>query len=205
MPGWMQDWRWKPRHGARSERGVEIPARGAKVVPAVAVAAVTVPHAPLVIAQAQQNTTPDDAASAGRLARDPNSLLAKTLDLKDHVVAATRHVRRVIGDMFASVGERNHRPAVSGAQFSSDVVKTPARRGGEGAAMTGDGRECGSTVHNGPLPAPSGRTLAPFGHVLMPFGKQPRFSHIPRLPGPIVVGKPRLPHLGNRRRGKGFC
>jgi hypothetical protein len=96
------------------------PAPRAKVVPAVAVAAVTVPHAPLVIAQAQQNTTPDDAASAGRLARDPNSLLAKTLDLKDHVVAATRHVVGVIGDMFASVGERITGPAVSGRQFSSD-------------------------------------------------------------------------------------
>jgi hypothetical protein len=59
-----------------------------------------VPHAPLVIAQAEQN---DGVAPADRLARDPNSLLAKTLDIKDHVVAATRHVVSAIGDMFASV------------------------------------------------------------------------------------------------------
>ena len=60
--------------------------------------------APLVIAQAE----PNDGATAAaddRIARDPDSLLAKTLDLKDHVVAATRHVVSVIGDAFASVGE----------------------------------------------------------------------------------------------------
>jgi hypothetical protein len=71
-----------------------------------------VPRAPLVIAQADQTASgqnlnqsdgplPDD-----RLARDPDSLLAKTLDLKDHVVAATRQVVAAIGDVLASVGER---------------------------------------------------------------------------------------------------
>jgi hypothetical protein len=78
------------------------------------------PHAPLVIAQVQQNAAPEDAAAAGRSARDPDSLLAKTLDLKDHVVAATRHVVFMIGDMFASVGERIGGSAPSGRQYSSN-------------------------------------------------------------------------------------
>jgi uncharacterized protein len=64
-------------------------------------------HAPLAIAQANQ-TAPIVLAEAegsdDRLARDPDSLLAKTLDLKDHVVAATRHVVSAIGDVFSSVG-----------------------------------------------------------------------------------------------------
>ena len=67
------------------------------------VAVATIPHAPLVIAQAEQN---DAAAPPDRLARDPDSLLAKTLDVKDHVVAATRSVVSTIGDFFASVGDR---------------------------------------------------------------------------------------------------
>jgi hypothetical protein len=68
--------------------------------PRAKVAAVPL-HAPLVIAQAGTlDTVPDDL-----ITHDPNSLLAKTLDLKDHVVAATRHVVSVIGDMFAFVGQ----------------------------------------------------------------------------------------------------
>jgi hypothetical protein len=50
-----------------------------------------VPHAPLVIAQAEP-----DGAAAARLASDPNSLLAKTLDMKDHVVDATLRVAAAI-------------------------------------------------------------------------------------------------------------
>ena len=46
-----------------------------------------------------------------------------TLDLKDHVVAATRHVVSAIGDVFASVTERiggtNPGAASSGRQFNS--------------------------------------------------------------------------------------
>lgn len=91
----------------------------AKAIPvAVADAA---PHAPLVIAEAQLNTPSDDeAAPSRRMARDPNSLLGKTLDLKDHVVAATRHVVFMIGDMFASVGGRVSGAAPGGRQFSSE-------------------------------------------------------------------------------------
>jgi hypothetical protein len=63
---------------------------------------VPAPHPPLLIAQADQNA----AAPTDRLAHDPDSLLAKTLDFKDNVVAATRHAVSVIGDVFNSVGER---------------------------------------------------------------------------------------------------
>lgn len=66
-----------------------------------------VPHAPLAIAQANQPgpVVLAEAVEPGdRLAGDPDSLLAKTLDLKDHVAAATRHVVSAIGDVFNSVG-----------------------------------------------------------------------------------------------------
>jgi hypothetical protein len=76
-------------------------------------------HAPLVIAQAEPMTAP---AAAGLPAepddRDANSLLGKTLDLKDHVVAATRHVVFAIGDVFASMGQRLG-DLVPARQFSS--------------------------------------------------------------------------------------
>ena len=86
-----------------------------------AAAAVAASGAPLVIAQAEQDAQPDDAgASNGRLARDPDSLLAKTLDLKDQVVAATRHAVSAIGDVFNSVGEHIGGALPSGHQFSSD-------------------------------------------------------------------------------------
>ncbi len=63
----------------------------------------------------QQNARPDD-----RIARDPDSLLAKTLDLKDHVVAATKQAVAALGDMFASVGERISGSTPSPRPFSSD-------------------------------------------------------------------------------------
>jgi hypothetical protein len=90
----------------------------------VPVAAAAVPRAPLVIAQAGPNTElatvlADGAASDDHLARDPDSLLAKTLDLKDHVVAATRHVVSAIGDVFSSVGERIGGPQAGPRQFNS--------------------------------------------------------------------------------------
>jgi hypothetical protein len=87
---------------------------------AVAVAAAA-PSAPLVIAQADLPADQDDdtVAPGDRLARDPNSLLAKTLDLKDHVVAATRHVVTAIGGVFTSVGQSIGVTAPSARQFSS--------------------------------------------------------------------------------------
>jgi hypothetical protein len=69
--------------------------------------------------QSEQNPQ-QNAAPADRLARDPDSLLAKTLDLKDHVVAATKQAVAALGDMFASVGERIGGTAPSARPFSSD-------------------------------------------------------------------------------------
>jgi len=94
-----------------AERNGAQPVTVAKVAPAVhrklpASAALPV-HAPLAIAQTNQAdpmAVAEAEATDDRLARDPNSLLAKTLDLKDHVVAATRHVVSAIGDVFSSVG-----------------------------------------------------------------------------------------------------
>ena len=63
-------------------------------------------HAPLVIAQAE----PVDAASNSEpSARDSNTLLAKTLDIKDHVVDATLQVVSAIGSIpswLAGMGDR---------------------------------------------------------------------------------------------------
>jgi hypothetical protein len=83
------------------------------------------PSAPLVIAQADQSvsqqhpTQSDGPAPGDRLARDPDSLLAKTLDFKDHVVAATRQVVGAIGNVFASVGGRIGGAAPTVRQLSS--------------------------------------------------------------------------------------
>jgi hypothetical protein len=63
--------------------------------PVTVAAAAPAPQAPLVIAQAAPQA---DAAPATET-RDPNSLLSKTIDLKDHVVDATRKVVTAIGDI----------------------------------------------------------------------------------------------------------
>ena len=78
-------------------------------------------QAPAQIAVAEQ-IPPQNAASppADRLARDPDSLLAKTLDLKDQVVAATKQAVGAVGDMFTSVAERIGGTAPNGRPFSSD-------------------------------------------------------------------------------------
>jgi hypothetical protein len=74
---------------------------------APAVATVSIPaHAPLVIAQAEPN---DGAAPVEAPARAPDSLLAKTLDIKDHVVDGALHVVSAIGSIpswIASMGDR---------------------------------------------------------------------------------------------------
>ena len=64
------------------------------------------PHAPLVIAQAEQG---GDSASAAPAAGNSDSLLAKTLDFKDRVVGATLHVIGALGSipsLIASGGDR---------------------------------------------------------------------------------------------------
>jgi hypothetical protein len=73
-----------------------------------ATAAVTAatPHAPLVIAQAEQS---GGGASAAPAAGKSDSLLAKTLDFKDRVVDATIHVIGTLGSipsLIASGGDR---------------------------------------------------------------------------------------------------
>jgi hypothetical protein len=73
---------------------------------AAAAAMALPPHAPLVIAQAEQDAS---AAPVAGTAREPKSLLAKTLDIKDHVVHATLHVVSAIGSIpswIASMGDR---------------------------------------------------------------------------------------------------
>ena len=79
------------------------------------------PVAPTQVAMVQSEQNPQqNAAPADRLARDPDSLLAKTLDLKDHVVAATKQAVARLGDMFASVGERIGGSSPGPRPFSSD-------------------------------------------------------------------------------------
>ena len=98
------------------------PAR--RKAPAVVAA---VPHAPLTIAQADplpNDTAVASAAPGEATAREPDSLLAnpliaKTLDIKDHVVAATRHVVSVIGQVFASVGDSIGGAMSGNRQFNS--------------------------------------------------------------------------------------
>ena len=86
------------------------PRRGAATKPVVwhakpSVAAVPLPQpaprAPLVIAQADPG---QNVQASDRLASDPDSLLGKALDLKDHVVAGARRAVSAVGDMFAAVG-----------------------------------------------------------------------------------------------------
>jgi hypothetical protein len=96
------------------------------VAPATA-AKVTLPRAkpaaaPIEVATAQAEPKPEQNAAVPteRLARDPDSLLAKTLDLKDHVVAATKQAVAAVGDMFASVGERIGGSAPPARPFNSD-------------------------------------------------------------------------------------
>jgi hypothetical protein len=86
------------------------PATAAKVTPP-----------PLQLAADEHMLQAAAAVPAEGLARDPDSLLAKTLELKDHVVAATKQAVTAIGDMFASVGERiGGSSAPTARPFSSD-------------------------------------------------------------------------------------
>ena len=91
------------------------------VLPRAKLAAAPKPVAATQVAMVQSEQNPQqNAASTHRLARDPDSLLAKTLDLKDHVVAVTKQAVAALGDMFASVGERIGGSSPSPRPFSSD-------------------------------------------------------------------------------------
>jgi hypothetical protein len=102
------------RHSA-SATSVKVALPRAKPVPAPS----PVPTTQVAVVQNEQNP-PQNAAPTDRLASDPDSLLAKTLDLKDHVVAATKQAVATLGDIFASVGERIGGSAPSSRPFSSD-------------------------------------------------------------------------------------
>jgi hypothetical protein len=97
-------------------------AMAAKVaLPRAKPAAAPNPVAATEIATVQSEQNPQQsAAPADRLASDPDSLLAKTLDLKDHVVAVTKQAVAAFGDMFASVGERFGASPPTPRPFSSD-------------------------------------------------------------------------------------
>jgi hypothetical protein len=99
-----------------------VSATSAKVVlPRVKPAAAPNPVAATQVAMVQSDqNAQQNAAPADRLARDPDSLLAKTLDLKDHVVAVTKQAVSALGDMFASVGERIGGSPSNQRPFSSD-------------------------------------------------------------------------------------
>lgn len=75
------------------------------------------PRAPMVIAQADPG---QNAQASDRFASDPDSLLGKALDVKDHVVAGARHAVSAIGDMFAAVGGALNPQATLPRQFSSN-------------------------------------------------------------------------------------
>ena len=85
-------------------------ARNRAPVTVAALTAQHTPRAPLVIAQA---APPIEGAPVAETPRDSDSLVAKTLDLKDHVVAATRRVVSAIGDIptwIATMGDRIGNP-----------------------------------------------------------------------------------------------
>jgi hypothetical protein len=110
----------KPAAETAPRRGAAVAAAAKPIVwhaKAPVVAAAPAPRAPIVIAQADPS---QDAPPADRLASDPDSLLAKTLDLKDHVVAATRHAVSAVGDMFAAVGGALTPSASMPRQFGSN-------------------------------------------------------------------------------------
>jgi hypothetical protein len=124
------------RAAAAAKAIAEVPAAAAaRIVPAVAVAtkggasrtrpvvATSLPpHEPLMVAQA----APAAAAPAAPPAPQPRSLLATTLDIKDHVVGATWHVVSAIGGIpswIASIGDHgggaDTAPDKAGSSFSS--------------------------------------------------------------------------------------
>jgi hypothetical protein len=80
------------------------------------------PHEPLVIAQAMPDA---GGVAVAPPATQSKSLLAKTLDIKDHVVGATLHVVSAIGSIpswIASIGDRGADGATSssaGRSFAS--------------------------------------------------------------------------------------
>ncbi len=100
------------------------PVVAARSKPVVAAAPLP-PHEPLAVAQA----APEPAAAPGALQPEPKSLLARTIDLKDHVVGVTLHAVSAIGGIpswIASMGDHNDNtdsapaaPDAAGRSFAS--------------------------------------------------------------------------------------
>ena len=85
------------------------PAVSRNNVSAVAATPAPTVHAPRVIAQVEQTATGTPGVPAADAARQPDSLLAKTLTIKDSVVYATLHAVSAIGGIpnwIASLGDR---------------------------------------------------------------------------------------------------
>jgi hypothetical protein len=107
-----------PRRGAVSAAAAKPIVWRAKPSAVAAVPLPTpAPRAPMVIAQADPG---QDAPQSDRLASDPNSLLGRALDVKDHVVAGARHAVSAIGDMFAAVGGALNPQASLPRQFTEN-------------------------------------------------------------------------------------
>jgi len=87
------------------------------------------PHAPLVIARADQAVAPAPAAADADAPRGPKSLLTRTIEIKDHVVGATWHVVSAIGGIpswIASLGDlTGSGDAASGAPSATSPAARP--------------------------------------------------------------------------------
>ncbi len=103
---------------AQQSASAAVAPKASRARPKPAVVLAAAPRAPLIIAEAQP-VRDDAVAPANGDVHEPNSLFAKTLDIKDHVVAATRHVVTAIGDVFASVGNSIGGVMSAGRQFNS--------------------------------------------------------------------------------------
>jgi hypothetical protein len=75
------------------------------------------PRAPMVIAQSDPSQNPP---VSDRLANDPDSLVGKALDLKDHVVASAHRAVSAIGDVFATIGGALNPSATLPRQLTSN-------------------------------------------------------------------------------------
>ena len=106
-----------PRRGAATVAAAKPIVWRAKPAVAAVPLPLPAPRAPLAIAQADPG---QDAPQSDRLASDPNSLLGRALDVKDHVVAGARHAVSAIGDMFSAVGGALNPQASLPRQFTEN-------------------------------------------------------------------------------------
>ncbi len=101
----------KPAAAPVTRRPLAAAASGVSRIKISAVAATPAPavHAPRVIAQVEQTAAGGPGVPAADAVRQPDSLLAKTITIKDSVVHATLHAVSAIGGIpnwIASLGDR---------------------------------------------------------------------------------------------------